>query len=164
DSLFCDDPGCSFSQEEWARLGTLAGLGPPPKDPSNAGAGDPAAIALGRAFFRDTRFSRPATQVDAPRRPAAAARAPQGPPTNLACASCHLLGRSGVDTASVPGNVSSGAGWTDVNALAIVNCAHQRLYSWNGRVDSLWAQAFALAENPTVMNGSRLHTAWVIAD
>ena len=92
------------------------------------------------------------------------ARAPQGQPTNLSCVSCHDLGRGGVDTASVPGNVSSGAGWSDVNALGIVNCAYQRLFTWNGRADSLWAQAFAVAENPTTMNGNRLHIAWVIAN
>ena len=97
-------------------------------------------------------------------RPAAVARAPLGEATNLSCASCHDLGRAGADTASVPGNVSSGAGWSDVNALAIVNAAYQRLFTWNGRADSLWAQAFAVAENPTTMNGNRLRTFHIILD
>src|SRR5262249_40904785 len=72
------------------------------------------------------------------------------------------LGRGGADTTSVPGNVSAGAGWTDVNALGVVNSAYQHLFSWNGRADSLWAQAFGVAESPTTMNGDRLNTAWVI--
>ncbi len=161
---FCDDSSCTFSRDEWARLQGLTNLGPPPHDDSNLVDGYPAAIELGRQFFGETAFSGAATQIDALRRPAAVARAPQGQPTNLSCVSCHDLGRGGVDTASVPGNVSSGAGWSDVNALGIVNCAYQRLFTWNGRADSLWAQAFAVAENPTTMNGNRLHIAWVIAN
>jgi len=160
----CDEIGCSYSHDEWRRLQQLTNLGPPPEDLSNFADGMPAAIELGRAFFNDARFSGSATQVDALRRPAAVARAPLGQPTNLSCASCHDLGRAGADTASVPGNVSSGAGWSDVNALAIVNSAYQRLFTWNGRADSLWSQAFAVAENPTTMNGNRLHTFHVIVD
>ena len=160
----CDDVGCTFSHDEWQRLQQLTNLGPPPKDLSNFADGLQPAIDLGRAFFNDARFSGSATQIDALRRPAAVARAPLGQPTNLSCASCHELDRAGADTASVPGNVSSGAGWSDVNALAIVNAAYQRLFTWNGRADSLWSQAFAVAENPTTMNGNRLHTFHVILD
>jgi len=159
----CNDGSCAFSDDEWKRLQALTNLGPPPRDPSNAVDGDPAAIALGHAFFSDTRFAGPATQLDALRRPAGVGRAPAGQATNVSCVSCHDLGRAGVDTESIPGNVSSGAGWTDVNALPIVNCAYQRLFSWNGRQDSLWAQAFAVAESPTTMNGNRLRVASVIA-
>ena len=160
----CDDGSCAFSHDEWQRLQQLTNLGPPPNDLSNFVDGLGPAIDLGRAFFNDARFSGPATQVDALRRAAAVARAPLGEATNLSCASCHDLARAGADTASVPGNVSSGAGWSDVNALAIVNAAYQRLFTWNGRADSLWSQAFAVAENPTTMNGNRLHTFHVIVD
>jgi cytochrome c peroxidase len=163
-SDFCDGAGCAFSELEWSRLGALANLGPAPEDPSNRVERLLAAQQLGQAFYFDKRFSGLATQVDALRRPAAVARAPQGQPTNLSCASCHELGRMGVDVASVPGNVSAGAGWTDVNALATVNSAYQHLFFSNGRVDSLWALATVVAESPTTMNGNRLHTAWVIAD
>jgi cytochrome c peroxidase len=156
------DTGCAFTGDEWTKLKSLTGLPPPSRDASNAVDGNQAAIALGKAFFSDARFSGTATQVDALKRPAAVARAPLGQPANLSCASCHDLGRAGVDTTSVPDNVSAGAGWTDVNALGVVNAAYQRLFSWNGRADSLWAQAFAVAESPTTMNGDRLNTAWVI--
>src|SRR5262245_54077875 len=161
----CDGDG-GFSSAEWARLQALAwsAMPPPPADRSNAFGGDGATIALGQRFFPDARFSGPATQVDALRRPSAVARAPRGEPTGISCASCHDLAHAGADTTSVPGNVSAGAGWTDVNALGLENCAYQQLYGWNGRADSLWAQAFAVAESPTTMNGNRLHTAWVIAD
>lgn len=163
DELFCDG-ACGLSDTEWARMSALANLGPPPAEPSNAVVNRPEAQRLGQAFYFDTRFSGTATQVDALGRPAAVARAPKGQPVNISCASCHDLGRYGVDVASNPGNVSAGAGWTDVNALSTVNCAYGRLFFWNGRVDSVWALAVAVAESATTMNGNRLHTAWVIAD
>jgi cytochrome c peroxidase len=164
DDLFCDGAGCGFSNEQWARLSALANLGPVPVDKSNGVFNDPNAHTLGRWFYQDPRFSGPATQVDALGRPAAVPRAPKGQPANVSCASCHDLGRMGVDVGSTPGNVSSGAGWTDVNALSTVNSAYQQLYFWNGRADSLWALAFAVAESPTTMNGNRLKTARLIAD
>jgi cytochrome c peroxidase len=164
DGLFCDDTTCGFSSEEWSRLEALANLPDPPPNKSNALADDPAAATLGQAFYFDARFSGAATQVDALGRAAAVARAPQGQPANVSCASCHDLGRMGVDVGSIPGNVSSGAGWTDVNALSTVNSAYWHLVFWNGRADSLWALAAAVAESTTTMNGNRLHTAWVISD
>jgi cytochrome c peroxidase len=163
DDLFCDGV-CGTSTEEWGRMVALANLGAPPADPTDAVWNLPAAQTLGQAFYFDARFSGVATQVDALGRPAAVARAPKGQALNISCASCHDLGRAGVDVASTPGNVSEGAGWTDVNALATVNSAYAHLFFWNGRADSLWALAAAVAESPTTMNGNRLHTAWVIAD
>jgi cytochrome c peroxidase len=164
DDLFCDDTGCGMTDLQWSRLSALANLGPPPVDASNGVFAKGEAQILGRWFYQDTRFSGPATQVDALGRPASVGRAPKGQPTNLSCASCHDLGRMGVDVASNPGNVSSGAGWTDVNALSTVNSAYQHLFFWNGRADSLWSLAFIVAESGTTMNGSRLQTAHVIAD
>ena len=164
DDAFCDAPGCGFSNEEWARISSLATIGEPPADLSNAWTQSGPAATLGQAFYFDARFSGLATQVDALGRPAAVPRAPKGQPVNLSCASCHDLGRAGVDVTSTPGNVSSGAGWTDVNALSTVNSAYQHLFFWNGRVDSLWGLSATVAESPTTMNGNRLHTAWVIND
>ena len=42
------------------------------------------------------------------------------------------------------------------------NSAFYNLHLWNGRADSLWAQAVADNENPLTTNGNRLHTAWLI--
>ncbi|HVU49460.1 MAG TPA: cytochrome c peroxidase [Polyangia bacterium] len=164
DDLFCDGAGCGFSDLEWSRLSALANPGPVPPDLSNAAFGDPFANQLGKWFFQDARFSGLATQVDAVGRPAGVTRAPKGQPLNISCASCHDLGRMGVDVASTPGNVSEGAGWTDVNALSVVNSGYSHFYFWNGRADSSWALAFAVAESATTMNGNRLHTAHVVAD
>jgi len=166
DSLICDGPGCIFSGREWARLQTLAiaKLPPPPQDPTMRDRDPVGAVALGKAFFSDARFSGASTQLDALKRPAAVGRAPAGQPANVSCASCHDLARGGADTESVPGNVSAGAGWTDVNALSVVNAVYQQLYGWNGRADSLWGLTFAVGEGATTMNGNRLHTLHVIID
>jgi len=164
DDAFCDDATCSFSADEWRRLQALSPIPGVPADPSNRFRGDPAAQALGSAFFVDAAFSGPATNVDALGRPAVQARAARGQPTGVRCATCHDLSRAGADVSSVPNNVSAGAGWTDVNAPAIVGSAFQHLLFLDGRADSAWALAVAVAESPTTMNGNRLKTAWAIAD
>jgi cytochrome c peroxidase len=164
DDLFCDAPGCGLTSEEWTRIAALGHLGKPPNNPSNAFVNLGPAATLGQAFYNDPRFSGVVTQVDALGRPAAVPRAPRDQPAQVSCASCHDLGRAGVDVTSTPGNVSSGAGWSDVNALSTINSAYQHLFFWNGRADSLWGLTAGVAESPTTMNGNRLHTAWLIAD
>jgi cytochrome c peroxidase len=165
DSLFCDGAGCDLSDVEWSRLESLAGPLPTPTDLSNKYLSNPLAATLGQAFYYDPRFSGPATLVDALGRPTGPTRATvKGGTTNVSCATCHDVARMGVDVTSTPNNVSAGAGWTDVNALATVNSAYQRLFFTNGRADSSWALAAGVAESPTTMNGDRLNTLWVIAD
>ncbi|HVZ74775.1 MAG TPA: cytochrome c peroxidase [Polyangia bacterium] len=166
----CGGASCDFTDTEWDRVRSLSGLGQPAPDPSNRFVADDyarkaAVEALGQAFFYDTRFSGPATLVDALGRPTGAARAAtKGAATNVSCATCHDLARMGIDDTSVPDDVSAGAGWTDVNALSVVNSAYQRLFFSNGRVDSLWALAATVAESPTTMNGDRLQTLYVLND
>jgi cytochrome c peroxidase len=164
DDALCDDATCTFSADEWRRLQALSPIPSVPPDPSNRFRGDPQAQSLGSAFFTDPAFSGLATGVDALGRPAVQARAPRGQPTGVRCVTCHDLSRAGADVSSVPNNVSAGAGWTDVNAPAIVGSAFQHLLFLDGRADSMWALAVAVAESPTTMNGNRLKTAWAIAD
>jgi len=164
DAAFCDESTCAFSADEWRRLQALSPVPGVPADPSNQFRGDPRAQALGSAFFADAAFSGPATNVDALGRAAVQARAARGQATGVRCATCHDLSRAGADVSSVPNNVSAGAGWTDVNAPAIVGSAFQHLLFLDGRADSSWALAVAVAESPTTMNGNRLKTAWAIAD
>ena len=164
DDAFCDESTCAFSATEWARLQALSPIPAPPADSSNQFRGNPDAQALGTAFFTDAAFSGPATDVDALGRPAVQARAARGQATGVRCATCHDLSRAGADISSVPNNVSAGAGWTDVNAPALVGSVFQHLFFLNGRADSAWALAVAVAESPTTMNGNRLKTAWAIAD
>lgn len=164
DRAFCGSNGCEWSEEEWNALASLADLPETaPVDRSNRWFGVPAAEVLGQKFFHDPRFSGNATQIDTLRRPAEG-RAVKGQPVMLSCASCHDANRAGVDTASHPGHVSVGAGQFDTNAQPTVNAAFYTLLFWNGRSDSLWAQAMMANEGGVSMNSDRLHNTWVMND
>jgi cytochrome c peroxidase len=130
DDLFCADQGCSWTEVEWARLKRLGNLPPPPPEPGNRFADDPAAARLGQRLYFDPSFSGPARWADSLRRPTTVGRAPVGQPIRISCATCHDLGRGGVDVSSVPGNVSVGAGVTDVNALPTLNAAQHAVVFW----------------------------------
>src|SRR5260370_4794140 len=166
DKVFCGSSSdCAWSPEQWSKVAALANLPSPPPDHSNAFVGVAAAETLGQKFFFDPRFSGNATQIDNLRRPVLAsfAGAPKGTPVALSCASCHDPNRAGIDDIS-PGGVSIGAGEFDVNAQPTTNAVYYTLLFWNGRSDSLWAQALAANEGAVSMNSTRLHDAWVIID
>lgn len=164
DDLFCSDAGCGFTKEEWRSLAALADLPEaPPPDPSNRYVGNRAAEILGQKLFFDARWSGPSTQVDALRRPMTYARAAKGQPTNISCASCHNMRRGGIDTESQPGHISIGAGWSDANATSVYNAAYYDIQHWNGRADSLWAQAVAATEG-AAMNGNRLNLLYSLSE
>src|SRR3954447_24291722 len=70
DRVVCDNGNCGWSSVDSARLSGLADLPEvAPPDPSNKYAGNPAAEALGRKFFWDTRFSGVSRGTDAISRP-----------------------------------------------------------------------------------------------
>jgi len=173
DQQFCGDPRCEWTDREWSLLVSLANPEPPEADQSNIYWDLPAARQLGQKFYFDTGFSGPATQTDAINRPSPPARQPpltadggatSGSSIKISCATCHDPTRGGHDTTSVPGNVSVGAGWTDVNALTTINSAYRKLVFWNGRIDSLWALNVIVSESNTTMNGNRLAVAHRIFD
>src|SRR5262245_10156734 len=163
DNLFCNGAGCEWTKEEWTRVQTLSPLPErPPEDRTNVYADMPEIAALGQELYFDTRFSGNATLVDALGSPVPYARAAQGQPINVACSTCHDPKRAGADFTSAPNTVSIGAGWYDVNGQQTLNAAQYPLLYWNGRSDSLWAQAAAVSESGVSMNGTRLNTFWVI--
>src|SRR5579871_2084782 len=165
-SFFCGNGAmCGWSETDLSRVAALANLpSTPPADNSNAYATNPDAIALGKMFYFDTRFSGPSTWLDGLNRTMPFGRTAIGQSAGVACVSCHDHGHGSVDPASAPGDVSVGAGWTYNNALPTFDSAFYTLHLWNGRIDSLWAQAVADNENPLTTNGNRLQTAWAIAD
>jgi cytochrome c peroxidase len=180
DDLFCSGAGCEWSKEEWARVQTLSNAGDPlglpalPDDQTNRYLADAPddLLALGREFYFDPRFSGVATLSDSIGRPVPYGRAAKGTGIGIACADCHNPARAGGDFTSQPNTVSIGAGWYDVNGEQTVNAVffadspdfpagHSRLY-WNGRTETLWAQAAQVNESSFSMNGDRQNTFWVI--
>jgi cytochrome c peroxidase len=179
DDLVCGDDDCQFSSGDWSRVRALTGLGEPPPDPSNkylpqsafndstdpvVAARELAVVRLGQRYYFDNRFSGNATWKDVLGRDTSSARAVRGEAIKVSCATCHDPSRAGGDFTSVPGHVSVGAGWYDVNGQQTANAAQYPLLYWNGRSDSLWSQAAAVMESGVSMNGTRLAILWTVAD
>lgn len=135
--------GCSaeqFSEEEKRLIGQLrlSQLGPLPPDPSNAVADDPAAAALGEALFFDTRLSGDGT---------------------VSCATCHLPDRQFQDDLAL----AQGVGVTDRRTMPLADVSHGQWFFWDGRKDSLWAQALGPLEDAREHAGNRTAFAHLVA-
>jgi cytochrome c peroxidase len=156
DDLSCGDRGCEFSAAEWKRVASLANLGEPEPDLSNRYLKDESAVQLGRQLYFEREFSGEARWEDMLGRRTTSAREPKGERMKISCATCHDPSRAGSDFTSTPGHISEGAGWYDVNGQQTLNAGHYKLFYWNGRSDSLWAQAAAVMESGVSMNGNRI--------
>jgi cytochrome c peroxidase len=112
-----DPPPVAFSAGERAAI-LAHGPWPPPHtcDPSNRVSGNPAAIALGKQLFSDTRLARDGQR---------------------SCATCHDPARFFADGR----DRSVGLGRVDRNAIALANLRLNRWFGWAGAADSLWAQS-----------------------
>jgi len=149
-------------------LGALTSPTAPPVDHSNKYQHDARAIALGHQLYFDPDFSGVQTDLDMLNRPmTTTGRAPAGQHIGLSCNSCHDVTRhGGADPTPEPlgHRVSFGAGAYDVNGMQTIDAGHLGVVYWNGRNDSLWSQIVAVTESPVSMGGSRLRSAWRIAD
>lgn len=108
----------------------MSPLPPTPPNPTNAWADSAEAAALGERLFHDCDLSGDG---------------------NVACATCHDPAKSFADGIAI----SLGAGRGRRNTPAIWNVAQLRWLFWDGRADSLWAQALQPIESAVEMNGSR---------
>ena len=177
DKLACGEQGCSFTDAEWARVQGLANVGAQPAlpDPSNKylpvvdqrGTLKPDAIhdpvvQLGWNLYYELLLSGSAYNRDSMGQYAPTPRPLVAGQIGLSCASCHDPRAAGSDLTSVPRHVSVGAGWYDVNAQQTLNAARYPVLYWNGRTDTLWAQAAQVMESAISMNGHRMKTFWVI--
>lgn len=116
-------------------IGSLPEL---PPDPTNAFADDPRAVDLGHELFFSTSLS---------------------PSNAIACATCHrpeLRFSDGM-------RKGRGVGESKRNTLSIVGSAHSPWQYWDGRRDSLWAQALSPIEDAAEHGGSREHTVNAVA-
>lgn len=129
-----------WSGEEMAVLATLSlkRLPPVPADPSNAVDRQPAAIAFGRRLFEDTRLSRNGA---------------------VSCASCHDPARQFQDGLPVGRGVGAGSR----RSMPIVGAGHATWLFWDGRKDSLWAQALGPFEDAVEHGTNRMRLAHLVA-
>lgn len=109
-----------------------------PADPSNAVERQPAAVELGRRLFEDTRLSRNGA---------------------VACSTCHVPSKQFQDGLAV----SRGLGTGTRRAMPIVGAGHATWLFWDGRKDSLWAQALGPLEDPMEHGTNRTRLAHVVA-
>lgn len=131
-------PGWSPAETKLIASLSLSTLPPLPPDPSNAVGDDPAAAALGRALFFDTRLSGNG---------------------KVACASCHLPDKQFQDGTSL----ASGMGQTNRRTMPIAGTAYSPWLFWDGRRDSQWSQALGPLESAVEHGTDRTQIAHVIA-
>jgi cytochrome c peroxidase len=101
-------------------------------------ADDPRAVELGRKLFFDTRLSANG---------------------QVSCATCHIPEREFQDGTPL----ARGVGVTNRRTMPIAGMAHSPFLFWDGRKDSLWAQALGPLESPVEHGGRREQYATVIA-
>jgi cytochrome c peroxidase len=102
-------------------------------------ADDPRAADLGRRLFYDPRASANG---------------------ELSCASCHDPELDWTDGR----DLAQGLGQLEIHTPSIWNAAYNRWQFWDGRADSLWAQAAGPLEHPLEMGATRAGLVAVIAD
>lgn len=131
-----DAPWTAAELELIASL-ALDGSGPPPS-PTNRVADDPRAQALGRRLFFDKGLSGGG---------------------DVSCATCHDPRLYFTDAR----RTAKGRGPLPFNTPSVIGAAALPFVTWNGRHDSLWAQALEPLEHPREMNASRVQIARYIA-
>lgn len=180
DRLACGDQGCELTRDEWARVQALANVTATPArpDPSNRylpiadwttgelipDAASSPLVDLGWHLYYETHLSGSNYDADSLGALAPTTRLVTCGQMGISCATCHDPAHAGSDVTSSPRHVSIGAGWYDVNSQQTLNAARYPVLYWNGRTDSLWAQAAQVMESPVSMNGYRLKTFWVIVN
>ncbi|TFW10410.1 cytochrome-c peroxidase [Oxalobacteraceae bacterium OM1] len=125
--------GEGWSREERDTLATLrlSQLPPTPADPSNRVETMPLAVALGKRLFFDPRLSSNG---------------------KVSCASCHDPKQQFQDGKPVDQGVGTGIRRT----MQVVAAGHSPFLFWDGRKDSLWAQAVGPLEDAAEHGGNRL--------
>ena len=121
-----------FDRKEWSLFAAMAEVpGAPPPDPTNEVADSPAARRLGEALFFDAGLSASG---------------------EVSCGSCHDPASSLSDDR--PRAIGEGPGSRRTPSIALAS--HSRWQGWDGRADSLWAQALGPLESPLEHGASRI--------
>lgn len=153
-----DDPDPVITAEARTALAALHyDAAPPPKDPSNRFADDPAARALGQRLFFDTSLSGRLLETDNDGSPSTLGKT--GEAGRVSCAGCHLPQSGFIDSRSPHHQISLAAQWTRRRTPTLLEVAFFPLYNWDGRRDSIWAQAAGVIESSGEFNSARLFVA-----
>lgn len=120
----------SAAQRSQLRELWLGSLGPVPADPTNRFANDRSAARLGARLFRDRRLSRDGT---------------------VSCNGCHRAELAFSDGLGVARGLREGTR----NTPSIAPAAYSPSHYWDGRRDSLWAQALTPLESAHEMGTTR---------
>jgi cytochrome c peroxidase len=157
----------TFNSEEREILSQYKLPPAPAADPSNRVADDSRAAVLGKKFFFDTRFSGQLGPANDGTTNGSLGMA--GTSGKVSCYSCHQVENGGADHRSRPLATSLGANYGLRNAPTVFNVAYTDVASggwqlWDGRKDSLWAQAIGPMEGANESAGTRLQFAHIIFD
>ncbi|MCK6448443.1 MAG: cytochrome-c peroxidase [Planctomycetes bacterium] len=112
---------------------------PPPADPTNRVADDPRAAAFGQRLFFETRWSKNG---------------------EISCATCHEPERAFTDGKQL----GEGLGKLERHTPSVLDVAYNRWFFWDGRADTLWAQAPGPLENDAEMGATRVGAAALVAE
>jgi cytochrome c peroxidase len=130
---------------------------PPPVDPSNRVADDAAARRFGQRLFFDASFSGALLEGD--HDGSGGTLGMQGQSGRVSCASCHVPESNFVDTRSPHRQISLGAEWTARRSPSLLEVSFAPLFNWDGRHDTLWAQAIGVMESSKEFNSGRAFVA-----
>jgi len=128
----CDRPSpedALLGEKELAELHKLTPLPAVPASPTNAFADNPEAAHFGQQLFYDKRLSASG---------------------EIACSTCHDPAHGFSDGK----DLSQGLQITNRHANALWNVAYQRWFFWDGRADSLWAQALGPLQSEAEMGAT----------
>jgi len=134
----CSEPDFSDAEKKTIASLALSALPPLAPDTTNRFADQPGPAAFGATLFFEQRLSRDG---------------------NVACATCHRIDRQFQD--DLPQAV--GVGRTNRRTMPLAGVARDAWFFWDGRRDSLWAQALAPLENPLEHAGNRTFYAHFVA-
>jgi len=126
----CGKPDFSDAEKKTIASLMLSALPQLKPDTTNRFADVPAAAALGSTLFFDLGMSRDGT---------------------VSCSTCHKIDRQFQD--DLPQAV--GVGRTNRRTMPLAGVARDPWFFWDGRRDSLWAQALTPLENPLEQAGNR---------
>lgn len=134
-----DPPAWTDAEIDVLRSLSLESLPALPPDPSNAVADNPQAAKFGERLFLDPRLSANGS---------------------VSCATCHQPARQFTDGLAK----GQALGTSRRNTPSIVGSAYSPWLYWDGRRDSLWAQALSPLEDPNEHGASRLQVVGFIAE